>query len=76
MLPCSVREIRTEGKPYGQYIAMNADFNAASDPATDMYVVVAWNADGASVMRVSTRTARELQLSGMRFEPQRLTPDC
>ena len=64
--------LRTEGKPYGQYIALNA---AASDPATDMFVVVAWNADRTSIMRVSTRMARELQLSGTRFEPQRLTPD-
>lgn len=60
--------IDTAGKPYGQYVALNAD------DAGPMYVMVSWNDTGYSVGTVSPTTAADCQRSGTRFVSQRLYP--
>jgi hypothetical protein len=61
--------IRTEGKPYGQYLAHH--------PSGQSYVVVAWSPAGKwSVGKVSVATAVSLQESGCRYEPQRVPVDA
>jgi len=60
-------DFRTNGKPYGSYIAQAPDGG---------YVVASWNLTSrrCSILRTSNASAIQLQREGMRYEPQRLTP--